>query len=350
MMPEHDENAFEELQDSELFEPSYIPSLRRFYEAENIDADEPIYYVYKFDNPLSGSAKELISKTQFCEPPDEEEIGRMHGSGRYLICASIPKTTKREGRMRAYKVRLHKRYDDLKRENERQSIGQPFMSPAPASMSPAPASMPGQGMADMFGMLERMVAMFTTMINPLLNRPRDENVKEFMKSMYSTMGEAMQSSMSENLRMMAEMKRIAIEGSQDMNQVQVDTTIEQEQQSTILSQIIPLLSEFLPKILGGGAKSEAVREVVRMTPQFKRLIKDRAELVRVIQYLDQSKGTEETNRILSALKVARPGVPKGSGTTEQTTAAYQPGENRAPSPARQNRALRTRSTAVQGGK
>jgi hypothetical protein len=194
--------------------------------------------------------------------------------------------------------------------------------------------------------MERMVAMFTTMINPLLNRPRDENVKEFMKSMYSTMGEAMQSSMSENLRMMAEMKRIAIEGSQDMNQVQVDTTIEQEQQSTILSQIIPLLSEFLPKILGGGAKSEAVREVVRMTPQFKRLIKDRAELVRVIRYLDQSKGTDETNRILLALKVARPGVPAvpaGSGTTEQTTAAYQPGENRAP-------ARRTRSTAVQGGK
>jgi hypothetical protein len=346
MVPEHDENAFEELQDSELFEPSYIPSLRRFFEAENIDADEPIYYVYKFDNPLSGSAKELVSKTQFCEPPDEEEIGRMHGSGRYLICASIPKTTKREGRMRAYRVRLHKRYDDLKRENERQSIGQPFMLPAPASMLPAPASMPGQGMADMFGMMERMVAMFTTMINPLLNRPRDENVKEFMKSMYSTMGEAMQSSMSENLRMMAEMKRIAIEGSQDMNQVQVDTTIEQEQQSTILSQIIPLLSEFLPKILGGGAKSEAVREVVRMTPQFKRLIKDRAELVRVIRYLDQSKGTDETNRILLALKVARPGVPAvpaGSGTTEQTTAAYQPGENRAP-------ARRTRSTAVQGGK
>ena len=334
-MPDHDESTYEELQESELFEPSYIPSLRRFYDAENINADEPVYYVYKFDNPVSGAAKELISKTQFCEPPDEEEIGRAHGSGRYLICVSIAKSANRsDGKMRAYKIRLHKRYDDLKRENDRQS--NPLTHPATASMPP-PAVMQNQPSYDVFGMMERMITMFTTMINPLINRPRDENVQELIKSMYGTVGNMMQSSMMDNYKMIAEIKRNAIEGNQDVNQI--DTTVDEEQQPTIINQIIPLLSEFLPKILGSGAKSEAVREVVRMTPQFKRLIRDRAELVRVIRYLDQTKGTDETNKILTALRVARPGAPAGSPAPVPAT--YQPGENKTPS-------RRTRS--ISGGK
>jgi len=292
------ESIFEEIEPDKLagFDPSYMQVANRFLEMEKVDFEEPIYYLYKYDHPTTGKSKSFVRKYVHGEPPDEEDIGKEFGSGRYLLCLWVPASENRESKMRSYMLRLNQRFDDLMLRNKKEK---PETQAAPAAMAQQ------TGFRETMDVMERIMAIFTPLITPLINRPREESPKELIQQMYSTVGDIMKSQVADNMNMITEFKRRAIEG--DNKEMESNTLT--ENQPSVVEQLIPLINEWLPKLVGGGAKAAAVSEVVRMTPQFKSIVQNRVELVRIIKYLDDTRTPTETDKILSALRIRRPVPP-----------------------------------------
>lgn len=313
--PEHDEskreNIFEEVESDKLsFDPSYMQVANRFLEMEKVDLEEPIYYLYKYDHPTTGKSKSFVRKYVHGEPPDEEDIGKEFGSGRYLLCLWVPARENRESKMRSYMLRLNQRFDELRSRSQAEI--KPEIQTAVVQQQ--------TGFKETMDMMERVMNIFTPLITPLINRPRDESPKELIQQMYSTMGDIMKSQVNDSMNMITEFKRRAIEGEER----RVENTVETEEQPSMITQLIPLLNEWLPKLVGGGAKAAAVSEVVRMTPQFKAVIQNRVELVRIIKYLDDTRTVQETDKILSALRIKRPLPPTQQVQTVQQAQVVHP--------------------------
>lgn len=297
--------------DVENVEPTITQKIDEFIAKQKLQDASITFYLYKYDDPRTGETKSLINKYQECDPPDEDDIGREFGSGRYLLMMTTPRLDNNKTKMRAYRFRVHPRYDQIMKNREQL----PAVPAAPAPAVPQVQTVQtGPSFNDMLGIVERMF----TMISPILNRPQNENVVDLMNQSYGTMGAIMKKSLMEQFSFMSELSKSLIPGGENMNQIAYteDDEIE-ETGGGLLEQLAPLLSQFLPLLLGGGPQAQMVSGLVKQSPQFKEVVKNQAELNRIIEYLDQAEGPEKTDQILQALRVKRVTTAKRKQPTAQ---------------------------------
>lgn len=293
-----DDLNVEEFTESEVgnFKPTFTMRIQEFLNKIDLEEREPVFYLYKYEDFKSGEQKSFIAKYKDCEAPDEDTIGMEHGSGRYLLCLNIPPTNQskdnssNDGKMRIYRFRVHARYDKIKREREN-ALLQPVQSPSQIVNLPAP----GASFSDAFSMVEKVIGM----IAPILNKPKDDNVQEVMRSSYGMINEIVKQNVSDSMKLIGDIQRNALMKGEPVE----PAAIEQENEPSLLEQFGPILNEWLPKLLGGGPQGKAVSQVVQMTPQFQQVMKDKVELNRIIKYLTDTRGEVETAQILTALNI-----------------------------------------------
>lgn len=281
-----------------LTDPSYTFRMQEFLMKANLDI-QPVFYLYRYENYNSGDLKAIIAKYKDGDPPDEDDIGRMYGSGRYLLLMSIPKQpgTRGKSKVQGYRFRVHPTYDKLK--NAPVPFGANVAQPYPVIQQQA-----GNGFSDAIAILERLM----TVMVPMFNQPKDDSIQDVLSKSYDVMGDVMRKNMLGNVSMINEFqKQLALAGGGTMN---FDTEVEEEEEQapSLVEQIAPFLTEWLPKIIGNTPQAKVAQQAVKMTPQFRQVIKDRAEFIKLVQYLDQTTGTEKTDKVLTALQIKRPGV------------------------------------------
>lgn len=284
------QRTFEELDDSEAqIDKSYTQKIQEFLDKSKLDI-APTFYLYKYDNSINGDAKSLIKRYKDTDPPDEDDIGREFGSGRYLLAMTIP--TCREwpkGCTRCYRFKLHQEYDKVR--NQYLALSQPAI--------PVQSVQRDTGVSDMFAMMERFIAM----VLPLLQRDQNPDINALMYGNFRNTNEILKRQTMNNLELLKDYQRkvanISTEEDEEMNNSPV------QQETTILDQILPLVSEWLPRLINGNTESKALSNVVRSTPQFKQIVSDKTEFKRLITYLDKKEGAEKTDKILAALKLKR---------------------------------------------
>jgi hypothetical protein len=284
-------NTIEEFSgDDSQIEISVTQKISEFLAKQKIDEDQPSFYLYKYDDYRTGEGKSLINKYRDCDPPDEDDIGKEFGSGRYLLVMAIPRQLNGKGLMRAYRFRVHPRYDSF---IQKQKVLEPVREIQTQVVQSGPT------FNDAFGMIERVLSI----VSPLLNRPRDENVQNVLTQSYSTMGEMMKKSLMDQFRMMSELQKTMLIPGETMP----TTTIEEEREvsPSILETLGPLLTEWLPKLLGGGPQAQVVQAAVKHSPQFQQILKDKVELNKIISYLKETQGEEKTDQILAALNIVK---------------------------------------------
>ena len=143
----------------------------------------------------------------------------------------------------------------------------------------------GGGLTDAITILERLMSVMV----PMFNRPKDDNVQEVLTQSYGVMGEVLRKNMLGNVSMMNDFqKQLALAGGGSM-QFDQEETEEEETQPTIAEQIAPFLSEWLPKIIGNSPQAKVAQQAVKMTPQFQQVIKNRSELIKLVQHLEDRK-------------------------------------------------------------
>lgn len=287
---EQDTPGGAEVQTEEFEALSYVDQINDFIARNNLVEIEAVYYLYKFDSN-TGNAKSFIHKYSAVEPPDEDTIGRTFGAGRYLVILAIPRCDKApKGYMRSYQIKIHSYYDTLKQ--------------APAA--PAATTIVQQSSGS-FSEAFEMIAKIVAIITPLLQKSQQQPVMPDMSAMlfktYEATNEVLKRSMTENVKNLGEMQRkiLSLENGEMNSEVDTD----EEEETSLLETLKPLIMEWLPKLIGNGPESKVVQSVVKNTPQFKRIISNKQEFKTLVSYLDQQQGKEVTDKVLGSLKLKR---------------------------------------------
>ena len=278
----------EEIDFSHCGSPSYLEKIRSFKERMEIDDSEavPDFYLYKYDHPQLGEKRSFYAKYSDLEPPDEEFIGHEFGSGRYMLIMSIRHG--KESFTRGYKFKLAPHWDQKKRNGSSVQHSQPIVLNSGG----------GNHLQDTLAVLRELI----TVMSPLFQRQTSPSVPDFGNLLMA------------NYEQSAAMMRKALTDTQEivhqarLNQVNdndgddVDTTV---QEPSIVEKFLPLLADYLPILLGNGAESKALQTVVKQSPQLKKIVKNKSEYERLIEYIDKKQGTEQTNKLLKKLGLVR---------------------------------------------
>lgn len=279
------------------------------------DEQTPIYYLSKYEHSGSGETKAFVGKFEDCEPPDEALIGQRYGAGRYILTCQIPPLPgKKEFSARVYKFRVSSAFDRHRDASTPAAI--------PAAI-PAGMISPEAGMMQAFSILER----FVSLIMPMFNRPRDENVLGILNQNYQSVNDLMKKQMQDNMKMLTDYQRtIADLGNGET--METTATEERPEPPSIIEQFGPLIQQWIPVLLGGGPKAAAAGALVQQVPQVQQVLKDKLQLRKIIMYLDQSQGPDRTDKILAALKIQRSG--KRPVQVQQVPQVEPKGKRRAP--------------------
>lgn len=281
------ETPFEEFTEKDGFvDPSYLARINTFIAMAKADVSEATCYLYKYDNYTSGEAKSTIHKYEGGDIPDQDEVGKVWGSGRYLLVLGIPASGGRKALMRAYKFRINPVYDLQRTGSQVQQI--------------VPHDSGKNSMAEAFTMLQGLLAMLI----PLFQRPSESpDMNKILMGNFDMFGGLMKKQMMENIELMNDYQRklqLVREGTDMRNDDEGE-----EQAATIIDQIKPLLAEWLPKLIGGGREAKVVSKIVKGSQMFKEIAKNQNMVRSLISYLDKEKGREEADKILSTLGMQR---------------------------------------------
>lgn len=283
------ETPFEEYTEKDGFvDPSYLARINTFIAMAKADVSDATCYLYKYDNYTSGEAKSTLHKYDGGDIPDQDEVGKQWGSGRYLLVLGIPASGGRKALMRAYKFRINPVYDI-------QRTGLPAAQQVPVSHDSGK-----NGMAEAFTMLQGLLAMLI----PLFQRPSESpDMNKILMGNFDMFGGLMKKQMMENIELMNDYQRrlqLVKEGADMRNDDEGE-----EQAATIIDQLKPLLAEWLPKLIGGGREAKVVSKIVKDSQMFKEIAKNQNMVRSLISYLDKEKGREESDKILSTLGMQR---------------------------------------------
>lgn len=265
---------------------------------ENYEQQTAKVYLYKFDDPKTGNNKALVDSWEN-EIPEQHDIGLQHGSGRYLLMITIPGGEKQKRGIRGWRFRLHPHYDELRANYMREQA-----MIAPQGPYPFPARGGNGQQADPLSAGLDAVGKLVGVLAPLLTARQQDNgggnIAAMMMQMYKGMGDVMKASARENVEFYGDLQR-QIAGLPAPKEEGEDM-----EDKGILERLIPLLAEYVPVILGKGPQANVTAATVRSLPMFKQVVKSKAELTRIVSYMDQNYGAEQTDTLLARLHVTRP--------------------------------------------
>lgn len=286
---------FEELSGPKIeLSLSYIDRVQEFISRNELSDTETVFYLYKYDNASAGQSKAFIAKYTEIDPPDEDAIGKKYGSGRYLVVMAVPKSDKApNGFMRAYNIKIHAFYDQIAVPQVQQ----------PQTIVQQPANT----LTDTIQVISQLMAAFTPLFQMMQKNQQQQqtspDISGLLFKTFENTSEVLKKNMLENVKTAADLQRKLIQienGGNDMN-----TEVDEDEEPGLLEQLKPLMLEWLPKLIGDNAQSKALQTVVKNTPQFKKIVSNKAEFKTLVAYLDKEKGPETTNKILTTLKLKR---------------------------------------------
>lgn len=293
-IPENENpDIIEELDEKDIIvNLSYVDRINDFMQRNDLLESGPVYYLYKFDNASSGESKSFLSKFTDTDPPDEDFIGKTFGSGRYMIVVAIPISDKApKGFMRAYRIKIHAYYDTLKEKVDR------LVS---APVAPTIIQAPGSSLAETVELLKTLI----TAIAPLMAPKNDSSdFSTMLFRNYEITSKVLERNMLENVKNNSELQRkmLSMGNGEDMgNETQIE-----EDEPGLIEKLSPLIMEWLPSLIGNNPQAKAVQQMVKTAPQFKQIIGNKKEFKTLVSYLDQEKGKEVTDKILTNLKLKR---------------------------------------------
>lgn len=247
--------------------------------------------LYKFADKNQGARKAVVYQW-VDEYPSVHDIGLEFGGGRYVAFVTFP-DKKIHGTnkpvMKSFSFRLHDSYDDLKaRQNKVPSIVE--------SQSRNP-------MIDAMQMLESLVKI----VQPLIASRNNNPVEQVMSGITPLIIE----SAKQNQSIMSEMMKGQYQMLNEIQKQRFEEIVEdqgsEEEPGSILDQILPLVEQFAPMLLGDktGLMVKQASGMIKKSAQFKQLLSDKDAYLRLLDHLDEKYGSDKTTKILKQLGLKR---------------------------------------------
>jgi hypothetical protein len=297
--PESDEIAenIGEVDDGDLstLDVTVDAKVKEWLELHNLERLKTTVRLYRFQHPETGEDKSIAGQWEG-DFPDAHSIGLMYGSGRYLLLISTPQGKNQKRLIRGYRFRIHPYYDELRRSGQgvnaqawpmAQAVPVPAIRERPAAVpDPVAALMP--------------IVEVLRLVLPLVKGNGDNlQIGRVMTANFEAVNELMKRQAMQTQDYVFDMLQ---------RQAELPTTEEKERPPGLLETLLPYIERFVPMLLGGGPKAEAVAGLVRALPEFERLVSQQTEVAKIISYLDKALpgGVADTDRILSSLQIQRP--------------------------------------------
>ena len=244
--------------------------------------------LYKYENRSMGARRALVCQFED-EIPTMHQIGVAYGSGRYYLLVSIPRPDAAGKKpVKSYTFRIHETYDQYTAKKDTA----PVVSP----------------MQETLQMMTAMIGVITPLINAM--RPaQQQNPLELIQPLIIGQAKAMQDIATTSIQnqMTTANEMIKKQIDQSFEVVDEEDRDEENEGDSLFEQIMPMVEQFLPQILGDktGMFAKTAIGMVKKAPQFKQLVEDKNSYIRLIDHLDEKYGSAETNRLLKMLKLKR---------------------------------------------
>ena len=266
-------------------DPGYRSQLNEFLELAKHFQNRATFYLYR----VNGRKRSIIKKTDSINDiPDENETGLKYGSGTYEILMTAPGSNGKKPVIRHYDFDLDQSYDDLR------------LRSTPYQQVPvAPDS--GESLVKALTLLQGLIGTLAPFMRPDSPPP---DMQKMINDQYNFMGGLVKKSMMENMNLMHDYQR-KLSMLKNVKGDEQGGDGEEEDISPLVQQIMPFITEWLPKLMSGGAESRVVKNVVRGSAMFKEITKSRKMVTALIKYLDNQMGEEETDKVLRSLSMRR---------------------------------------------
>jgi len=285
--------------------PTFSEKLNDWLSRSNAESAEVKLFVYKFEG--NGDEKALCGKYSGNEIPDEHDLGLEHGSGRFLAIAHIP--TDKGKKTNSWRFRISPRYDELKKQKILEN--NPY-APYPYAMPPVKgeASLPVQtAPVDNIKQLAELVSVLKPLLAPTASPLQEMQFgQKIMMQNFEAMNEMMKASLLDTNKAIREALRHNLNGDISEGEYMQNDEEEEEDKGILgqLEQVLPLLEQFIPKLLAKGPQGNVTAAMVRGLPQYKEIANNAEAVKSLIAFVEKKHGKEATEALLKKLKIARP--------------------------------------------
>ena len=251
--------------------------------------------LYKYSDFNRGKDKAQCGSWVNCIP-EREEIGKTFGSGRYYLIVTIPSGTQQKRIIRNYVFKLHEHYDKIKKANDEKNLVTIGNNGVQVAQDPMQT----------MGSMMIMVKSFIEALSPLLGNKGNSGNSDMSGLFTQQMKFASDMQMQMMQQQMEFFKRMQKEMVSNMNNTTITEEITETEQPNFLQQIIPLIEQFAPMLLGSdNPMVKAALPLLKTNAIYKQAVENPDNMKKIIAYLDGTKGEEATNTILSTIGVSR---------------------------------------------
>lgn len=282
---------------------SYVDRFEDILKEYGISEEEEFSYsLHKYDSDESETKRFIDKWRGIPRPPDEDEIGKKHGGGRYMMVCTLH----RKGRswVRNFRIRIHSRYD-IVAEKSRLEAEKPSQLPVQA----VPHVESQNGLKEAFTMVKEMLALFLPIIaegNKGVNR---EVSPDSQMRVFESMNKVFEKAAMDQIAFIADYRRQVsnlTRTEEETEEPEGEVSEESNTFNNVIKFVGPLIEAYLPKLLGGPEEAKAVAGIIQETNQFKTITKDKSKFRTLVNYLDQKEGTAKTDEALMRLGLRRP--------------------------------------------
>lgn len=284
-------DQYQQFTSDEIDDESYRNQINQFLSLAKHQSSKGLFYLYRV---IKGGKRALIHKTKdFTDLPDEHEIGLKYGSGDFEILMTAPNPDKRmKNIVVSHMITIDTSYDELRR----QSIPNVQQYDSGKSLNEA---------------LTLIQGIMATLI-PLIRPPESGgDIKKLFDDMYSFQGNMMKRSVENSLQMINDYQRkMAMlkytPEKPPMRQIDDDEDdTPPDNFGNIITQIMPLIKEYLPKIISSSPDAKIYQGIVKQTELFKEISKNKKMVDALVNHLDKTQGEEVTTKLLNSLGIKR---------------------------------------------
>jgi len=137
----------------------------------------------------------------------------------------------------------------------------------------------------------------------------NDQMSLMMANTYTMISKVMQKNLLDNLDMMDKIaERQAAkenENDDDDDEEPEEPKMIQHSEPSILDKALPYIEKFLPLLIGGGKTGDSVSSLINAIPSVAGILRDKEGMKGLISYIDQLRGSDETDKALAALKINR---------------------------------------------
>lgn len=240
---------------------------------------------------LGQNAKKEFLSSYSGEIPTENDIGLSFGGGSFLLLIS-GKTIEGKSITNTRTFNIGSHFNQKKIENDRNKHLESF-----PHIPQQGININSQNIVETITGIIAAVTPLVAVLQPLFQRQPNQTADKIMLNNMNTMNSIMKTNMIENSELYRDMQREMMDLKEEQRPLEVETPLA----LILFEKFAPMLTDFIPKILGGGVQSNVLKGMIKGAKEFQELAANPLEAQALVDLIAEEQGQEKAFALAEAL-------------------------------------------------